>query len=220
VKSLTPAEQNDLAVRAKAGDRKAVAALLAFCERDVLAIVSKWRCSEAEREDLAQVARMAILESAIPGFNPNKGYQFRFYAALWARTEVKRSKNTNSSVVVKNVRTSTTDVSMDAALGADGMDWGEMLPDEGPTPEDIAIADSNSDRVRHAMERIISSLREDADRKYDRIALCRDIVYNRLLSEKPVRLDALALRYGVARETIRKQEQLLLRRVRAVLVAA
>jgi RNA polymerase sigma factor (sigma-70 family) len=219
VKSLTPAEQNALAIAAKAGDRSAVSKLLAFCERDVLAIVSKWRCSEAEREDLAQVARMAIIESAIPSFSPGKGYQFRFYAALWVRTEVKRSKNTNSSVVVKNVHTSTTDVSMDVAK-MEGLDWSEVLPDEGPTPEDIAISDSNSDRVRRAMERIISNLREDADRKYDRIALCRDLVYHRLLSEKPLRLDALALRYGVARETVRKQEQMLLQRVRAVLVVA
>lgn len=199
MKSLTPAEQNDLAVRAKAGDRKATADLLAFCERDVLAIVSKWRCSEAEREDLAQVARIAILESAIPGFNPGKGYQFRFYAALWARTEVKRARNVGSSVVVVNVRTGGMDLSLDAPVSHedDGGTLGDALEDVTPSPEDYAIEGDTSDRVRQAMERIISSLHHDASRKYDRIALCRDLVYNRLLSERPMNLDALSCRSAV-----------------------
>jgi RNA polymerase sigma factor (sigma-70 family) len=217
VKSLTPAEQNDLAIRAKAGDRKAVSDVLAFCERDVLAIVGKWRCTEAEREDLAQVARLAILESAIPSFNPTKGYQFRFWAAQWARTEVKRSRNTNSSVVVVNVRTASSDVSLDAPVGEDGRDWSDMLPDDAPTPEDIALSYDNTDRVRQAMERIIASLHADASKKYDKLALCRDLVYNRLLSERPMKLDALALRYGVARETVRKLESVILQRTRGML---
>lgn len=221
MKSFTPAEQNDLAVRAKAGDRKAVADLLAFCERDVLAIVAKWRCSEAEREDLAQVARMAILESAIRTFNPTKGYQFRFWAAQWARTEVKRARNIGSSMVVVNVRTAGADVSLDApTVDGEAPRWNDMLEDETPGPEEYAIAGSNTERVREVMERIISTLRTDADKQYDRVALCRDLVYKRLLAETPVTLATVADWHGLSRQACRNIELTILKRARAALLGA
>ena len=226
MKSLTPVEQNALAIAAKAGDRSAVSKLLAFCERDVLAIVGKWRVSDAERQDLAQVARMSIIESAIPGFNPNKGYQFRFYAALWARTEVKRARNVGSSVVVVNVRTGSSDLSLDVPAGFNHegdpceRDWSDLTASDAPTPEEYAISGDNTERVRAAMERIIASLRDDADRKYDKVALCRDLVYKRLLSESPMNLAVLADQYGVARQTCRNLELALTKRLRGILVEA
>lgn len=220
MKKLTHDEQNALVARAQAGDRKATADLLAFVERDIQAIVAKMVSTPEDRRDLAQVARMAVLESAIPKF-VNRGLQFRFYAALWARTEVKRSRNINSSVVPINIRTFASDLSLDAPMKDESDDtWGSVMEAEGPTPEEAYASCEDSERVRHAMERIISKLHVNANAKYDKRALCRDLVYNRLLSDTPVGLDVIAKRFNVARETVRKDEMLVIGKLARVLGAA
>lgn len=220
MKNLTPEEQNALAVRAQAGDKRAISALLEFCERDIHAIVGKAKCTKTEREDLAQVARLTILESAIPTFNPAAGLQFRFYAAQWVRTEVKRSRNLTSSVVVRNVRTRSSDLSLDIPVDEmSGETHSDLLESNEPSPEDVLIEADRDTRLRQVLEVIVEGLKADASARYDKVALCRDLLYNRILSNDPMGLDSLSKRYGIGRETVRKVECLILERTRTAILA-
>lgn len=220
--NLTHEEQCALVVRAQAGDRKATEALLRFCERDVQGMVTKMKCSSTDREDLAQVARLAIVK-AIPNFKPDCGKQFRFYAADWAREDARRLATTLSSVVVRNVRTRGMDVELDAPMHHTTSDGEATLLDtlesEEPTPEQQSILDGEEARVRAVLERIVARLRQKAASRYDRAELCRDLVFNKLLSEDPVTLDTLARRYGTSRETVRKLEMVIVKMARSALEA-
>lgn len=222
VKTLTPVEQSTLVAQAKAGDRRATEALLRYCERDVQGMVGKMKCPSADRDDLAQVARMAVLKS-IQTFDSDAGMQFRFYAAQWAREDVRRQATTLSSVVVRNVRTRGSDLYLDAPVHTPTGDIEETtyldtMASEEPTPEFTVVAEDESERLRQVLESIIKRLKTQAESKYDRLGLARDLVYNRLLSHDPVNLSTLSTRYGVARETVRKLEIVILNMLKVALV--
>ena len=224
MKTMTPTEQSTLVAQAKAGDRRAQEALLRSCERDIQGMVGKMKCSSADKEDLAQVARIAILK-AVQTFDAGAGKQFRFYAAQWAGAEVRRAANTLSSVVVRNVRTRGSDLWLDAPVRVDSGEaeetsYLELMESAAATPEDSAIEDSEADRLRRVLERVISKMQAQAESKYDRLALARDLVYDRLLSHDPVSLETLSHRYGVVRETVRKLETTIVEMARAALVEA
>ena len=217
--TLTPEQQISLAGRAKSGDKKAVVSLLEFCDRDIRAIVNKTRCSRTEREDLTQVARMVVLESAIPNFDPTAGLQFRFYAAQWVRTKVQRTHNTSSSIVVHNVRTHCReDVSLNTPLDSgEGDTLLDLVESSGESPEEESIQNDSAEKVRRAVEVVVARLPVNNSTKYNQASLVRDLVRGRLLSDNPASLDSLAAQYGVVRETVRKLELLLIEKVRLLL---
>lgn len=220
--TLNAQQQSDLAIRAKASDQRATAKLIKFCDRDILAIVNKVKCSAADRDDLIQEARIVVLK-AIQKFDPSAGKQFRYYTAEWVREEVRRAANTLSSVVVRNVRTRGTDVSLDEPTG-DKRGGGEqtlfdVIPSEEQGPEASAVESNNAEQVRQAMENIVRQLARKASARYDRAGLCRDLVYNRLLSERPLKLDVFAKRWSVARQTVSNLETYILTRAQRALEA-
>lgn len=241
MKSLSPEQQAALVAQAKTNNPRAQRELLAYCERDIRAIVAKVKCAAADREDLAQVARIAIMK-AVQTFDAQAGMQFRFYAAQWAREDVRREAVKLPSVVARGVRhRRLQDVSLDAPTSgeeSDDLSLLDVLESEAPSPEDSVITDSEAERLRQVLERVIQRLKEDAERRYQAAArrlakeagesydaildklmarvhtkhlLCRDVVYSRLLSHDPVKLETLSQRYGVARETVRKVEVAILK---------
>lgn len=209
--NISSSEQSSLVLAAQNGDRRAINKLLAFCERDIRAIVSKMKCGRAQREDLAQEARIAIVRSAIPKFDPTAGKEFRFYAAWWVRTEVRRKHNVGSSVVSRNVRTlAESDVSLDAQYGdEDGDSFLATFVDDAPSPEEALLQADEDAQVQRALESAVTKLLKRKNAQFDKAALCRDVLYSRILAATPTKLDDLAVKHNVARETVRKLEVLI-----------
>jgi RNA polymerase sigma factor (sigma-70 family) len=208
---MTTEEQNALHAKYKAGDIKARDALLAMCERDIKAMVRKVRAPKHLVEDMLQDARVAVLAKALPKFQPSQGLQFRFYAALWAREAIKRCVVTNASVVLSHKR-GRQDLSLNAPVDAEEPEDEHIDHlDAGVDIETEAIRAQEARVLRMVMERVISRLKARENQAYDRKALCRAIVHNRLLSHDPATLDDVGRSVGASRETVRKTEVAILR---------
>lgn len=216
---LSSAEQSDLVAQAKSGDQRASAELLKFMERDIQGMTRKEKCSSADREDLAQIARIAILK-AVQTFNPDAGKQFRFYSADWAREDVRRHATVLSSIVVRNVHTKGADTYMDAPIaGAMEGCYQDLMESPNPNPEEQLSSHYEAARLRQVLESIIARLKAQDSAKYNRNALARSLVYDRLLAPEPMNLGDIAHSYGVARETVRKLEVAILAMARKVLLS-
>jgi len=207
---MTPNDQNRLACAAKAGNKRAVEALIKYCERDIAAIVAKTKCPSSEREDLAQVGRMTIIRDVIPNFNPAKGLQFRFYAAQWVRTYIQRYRCAGSSCVVRNVRTKAqADVSIDDTSSDGARSYFESTTSPEDTPEDAAIKQDRAAHLRRTLCGVIDRLTKGHRSRYD-ANLCREVVYGRLLSYNPTDLGILSTKYGVSRSTVQNIEKVII----------
>jgi RNA polymerase sigma factor (sigma-70 family) len=221
LKSLTAEQQAALAARAKSGDKKATSALLAFCERDIVAIVRHLKCGAGDVEDVQQVARMTVLK-AIQKFDANAGMQFRFYAAKWAKEDARRHVNSLSSIVRHNVHTRSRDVSLDAHTyrpdeHEDGEPMLDRLESDLPSPEKEMVLDCEAQQLRIALTNIVRRLNNKTRRKYDRQAMAHDLVFKRMLSSDPLSFDDLAAAHKVARETVRKLEVAILKLAKCAL---
>ena len=221
--TLTHEEQSALVAQAKTGDRLAQETLLRFCERDIQGMLRKAKCSAADKEDLAQTARLVVWK-AIQTFNPTAGKQFRFYAAEWAREDMRRMANKLSTMVVRNVHTRGCDVHLDAPVsrgeGDESETYMDTMSDSSTSPEDTAVECDEAERLRCVLESVIEQMKVQVSTKYDRSGLTRNLVYDRLLAHDPVKLDSLSERFGVSRETVRKLENVILGKVHAVLQGA
>lgn len=102
------------------------------------------------------------------------------------------------------------EVSLDAPLGEDGPQPLELIPADGPTPEDIAEADQTSERTQAAVSRALVRL---SGRE-------RMIVEERYLTEEPVTLQELGTRLGVSKERVRQLEERAKRKLASELDAA
>lgn len=93
------ASQEDLALRAKAGDTEAISALAASMMFFIRSIAGKIKqdLHGVERDDLEQVGMIALIRS-IPTFDPDKG-SFHNRAWEWATTAMEREIYKNTSLV-------------------------------------------------------------------------------------------------------------------------
>lgn len=108
-------------------------------------------------------------------------------------------------------RTAATSLSAPISSIEDGSATvGDLLMDEGPSPEEILIeADEQDDNVRR--------LNDILARMNDRES---DILRSRRLVEDPMTLEALAERYSVSKERVRQIEVKAMDKVRQALLAA
>lgn len=218
---MTTEEQNALHAEYLKGSTKARDALLAMCERDINGMVRKLKAPRHLVADMLQEARVAILASALPKFKASQGLQFRFYAALWAREAIRRCAVTNSSMVKSHKRGRGGDLSLNAPV-SDEHDSDEHINylESDVDLEAQAIAAQEAAVLRLVMERVISRLKSTGSGQFDKRALCRDVVYSRLLAHEPANLEDVANRHGVARETVRKAEEAILRLARSFILNA
>lgn len=77
----------ELVALAQAGDDRAFALLVAWCEPMLRAQVARFRPSRADAEDLAQEGLLGLL-SAVRTFRPDGGASFRTYAAVCVRNRL------------------------------------------------------------------------------------------------------------------------------------
>ncbi len=105
---------------------------------------------------------------------------------------------------------SRPDQSMNAMVGADeGIEFQELLPDDGPTPEEFA-ADSSSRRARQAS--IDHALSQLSDRE-------RHIIVERFLKDRKVTLAEIGEEFGVSKERIRQIESRALQKMHGALTS-
>jgi RNA polymerase sigma-32 factor len=103
---------------------------------------------------------------------------------------------------------SRPDQSMNAMVGADeGIEFQELLPDDGPTPEEYA-ADGSSRRARHAY--IDHALAQLSERE-------RHIIVQRFLEDRKVTLAEIGEEFGVSKERIRQIESRALQKMHGAL---
>lgn len=213
MRNLTATQQADLARRAKLGDRSAIVELLRFCERDIAAIVRRVKCSAADKEDLAQTARMTVLK-AVRTFDGGAGLQFRFYVARWLKTEVYRVARHLSSMV-DNSDASYPDLSLDDPTQtlrehSRHRTYAETLVSPSASPEENAVDKVEATRLREVLENVARSFRRRSRTGFNHAKLAHDIVHERLLSYTPVQLDKLSTRHNISRESVRKYEHAIL----------
>lgn len=103
-----------------------------------------------------------------------------------------------SDVVAMNRRLSGPVASLNAPVASEGdAEWQDLLADERPSVEDTLIERGEAGR-RSALLRDAMAVLNDRE---------RDILTSRRLSEQPLTLEDLAVRYGVSRERIRQIEE-------------
>lgn len=101
-------------------------------------------------------------------------------------------------VVDMNRRLSQPVASLNAPLAADGdAEWQDLLADERPTVEDVLVERSETSRRAALLHKAMDVLNERE----------RTILTARRLSETPLTLEDLSVRFGVSRERIRQIEE-------------
>ncbi len=106
-------------------------------------------------------------------------------------------------------RLGVRDQSLDAEFGpSGGLTLRELLPDDGPSPEEIV---SNRDERNHHREWLVEALAELPERER------RIIVERHLGEEKPILRD-LGDEFGVSKERVRQLEKRAFERLRAAMI--
>ena len=87
LEQLSGAEQTELAIKAKAGDRKALDRLVKCNLRFVLTIAKEYQYGNVDIEDLINEGNIGLIK-AIDRFDADKGFKFISYAVWWVRQSI------------------------------------------------------------------------------------------------------------------------------------
>lgn len=93
---LSGDEQIKLAIRAKAGDKKAFDELIKCNLRFVISVAKEYTSSGIPLEDLISEGNIGLME-AVNRFDETKGFKFISYAVWWVRQSIIKSINDNKS---------------------------------------------------------------------------------------------------------------------------
>ena len=93
---LSGDEQIQLAIRAKAGDKKAFDELIKCNLRFVISVAKEYTSSGIPLEDLISEGNIGLME-AVNRFDETKGFKFISYAVWWVRQSIIKSINDNKS---------------------------------------------------------------------------------------------------------------------------
>jgi RNA polymerase sigma-32 factor len=100
--------------------------------------------------------------------------------------------------------------SLDMPVGESGVTYGELLPDDRPSAEEIL---GERQELMYRRELLKQAWHHLSERE-------RDIVAHRTLRENPLRLEDLAQRYNISRERVRQIEVSALGKLKALVRAA
>ena len=87
LEQLSGAEQTELAIKAKSGDRKALDRLVKCNLRFVLTIAKEYQYGNVDIEDLINEGNIGLIK-AIDRFDADKGFKFISYAVWWVRQSI------------------------------------------------------------------------------------------------------------------------------------
>lgn len=87
IEQISGAEQTELAIKAKAGDREALERLVKCNLRFVLTIAKEYQYGSIDIEDLINEGNIGLIK-AIDRFDATKGFKFISYAVWWVRQSI------------------------------------------------------------------------------------------------------------------------------------
>jgi RNA polymerase primary sigma factor len=87
IEQVSSDEQNELALKAKAGDKKAMDKLIECNLRFVLTIAKDYQYGSVDVKDLINEGNIGLIK-AVEKFDPSRGFKFISYAVWWVRQSI------------------------------------------------------------------------------------------------------------------------------------
>lgn len=241
---LGPAQEADLAIRARSGDRSAARRLVEGALVTVLSISAQYRRWGVPLDDLVQEGNLGLLR-AVDRYDPAFGVRLSTYAAYWIREAIRehvarhfrivRLGSTKAARRALRLFRKTRESSPErlAAMSGLPIQTAEQLlpvllhrdvslspraPDDGPHRADSLVAPEMTpeEALLQADEQL--RVRRRVEAAMARLAPReQDIVRRRHLTEPPVTLERIGATWGVTKERVRQLEASSLVRLRHLL---
>lgn len=98
IEQISGAEQTKLAIKAKAGDKKALETLVKCNLRFVLTIAREYQYGNVDIEDLINEGNIGLIK-AVERYDSTKGFKFISYAVWWVRQSIMQYIYENGNMV-------------------------------------------------------------------------------------------------------------------------
>ncbi len=95
---LTPEEEKEVALKAKAGDKRARDRLIAANTRFVVSVAKQYQGQGLDLEDLIAEGNIGLVR-AVNKFEPERGYKFISYAVWWIRQSIMQALSDKSRTI-------------------------------------------------------------------------------------------------------------------------
>lgn len=192
-----------LAVKARAGDRRASEQLVRGHLRMVIQAAAKVQGRGLDLADLVQEG-LAGMTRAIQTFDPERGFAFNTYASWWIKAMISRALERNPTSMIMSPR----------HRGMRGPLLPAMLSLDAPLYPESHGPETHGDNIASSEPRADDQLdRNGADSEVARLlrrmgltSRERDVLRLRLMADEPQTLDEISKKHGVSRERIRQIE--------------
>lgn len=230
---LDKSEERELAVRWKAGDKRAGERIVEACLPFVIAVALEYRRWGVPLEDIIQQGNLGLLRAA-KKFDPTKECRLATYAVYWIRAEI-REYVVRGYRVVRLGTTKGERRALRAYRTTRESDPEKLAAVSGLTPERVSLLlpllaaretslDATPNDAPSAMDRLASTGQspEDAAGESESRARAktavtsalggltereRFIVESRMMTDEPVTLQELGNKLGVSKERVRQIEE-------------
>lgn len=98
IKMLTPGEEKEVAVKAKAGDKRALSRLISSNTRFVVSVAKQYQGQGLDLEDLIAEGNLGLIKAA-EKFDPDRGFKFISYAVWWIRQSILQALSDKSRTI-------------------------------------------------------------------------------------------------------------------------
>ena len=202
---LTHDEERDLARRWRDNrDQKARDRIITAYQPLAMRTATRWLPHGLSMDDLLQEANVGMC-IALDKFDPEAGVRFGTYASWWMRAQIgeavisaptiRPAKTKEGKSLYMRGKTTVPLIPLDAPLIGE-LTAAEVIPSDGPDPEEVASTSIDAERLRAKLATILKPL---TDRE-------RDIFIKRQLVDEPDTLDTIGHIYGISKERVRQIE--------------
>lgn len=147
LETLSGTQQTELAVKAKAGDQKALDELVKSNLRFVLSIAKEYSWSGIPIEELASEGNIGLIK-AVNKFDESRGFKFISYAVWWIRQSIMQSIYENGHTV----RLPINKINNIGKINKASQKLFQIL-DREPTAEEISqIVDFSEDEIKTSLK--------------------------------------------------------------------